>query len=165
MPRDHAGKTDQPPARLVAIAAIDRVGEHAFHHALIQRGPERANRQAIVESDLGRGEADEHLFPLPFIESVECLPIGLGAMGICRLDAGAIELRRRERQLVTLTRHARLPPPFHLDAAAPAPPPPPRARDEENNTPVRAPPRPPLRRAPPLHPTRSPQTTPPPAQT
>src|ERR1700675_3395788 len=34
MHRDRAGKADQPPARLVAVAAMDRVREHPFHHGL-----------------------------------------------------------------------------------------------------------------------------------
>src|SRR5215472_3222729 len=35
MHRDHPGETDQPPARLVAVAAVDRIREHPFHHRLI----------------------------------------------------------------------------------------------------------------------------------
>src|SRR5258707_11492295 len=38
MHRDRAGEADQPPARLVAIAAVDRVREHAFHHRLVDGG-------------------------------------------------------------------------------------------------------------------------------
>src|SRR5262245_37732679 len=33
--RDHAGEADHLPARLVAVAAVDRVGEHALHHGRI----------------------------------------------------------------------------------------------------------------------------------
>src|ERR1700687_2384086 len=43
MHRDRSGESDQPPARLVAVAAVDRVREHAFHYGLIQRGPEHAH--------------------------------------------------------------------------------------------------------------------------
>ena len=32
-----AGKADQPPAREILVAAIDRVGEHAFHGVGAQR--------------------------------------------------------------------------------------------------------------------------------
>ena len=42
-------------------------------------------------------------------------------MGVGGLDAGAIELRRRERQLVALARHALLPRPLHVEAVAVAP--------------------------------------------
>src|SRR5215831_12246852 len=42
-------------------------------------------------------------------------------MGIGRCDAGAIELRGRERQLVALARHAHLPRPLHIEPLALAP--------------------------------------------
>ncbi len=42
-------------------------------------------------------------------------------MGVGGLDAGAIELRGRERQLVALARHALLPRPLHVEAVAVAP--------------------------------------------
>src|SRR3954469_2621638 len=42
MHRDRAWKADQPPAGLVAVAAMDRVSEHALHHGLIDHGPELA---------------------------------------------------------------------------------------------------------------------------
>ena len=50
--RDHAREADQFPARFVAVAAVDRVREHAFHHGLIDRGPENPCRQPAVESEL-----------------------------------------------------------------------------------------------------------------
>src|SRR5262245_7214614 len=36
-----AGETDQPPAGEILVAAIDRVGEHAFHRMGAQRVEER----------------------------------------------------------------------------------------------------------------------------
>src|SRR5262249_35663236 len=42
-------------------------------------------------------------------------------MGIGRCDAGAIELRGRERQLVALARHTHLPRPLHIEPLALAP--------------------------------------------
>src|ERR1700716_557849 len=42
MHRDRAWKADQPPAGLVAVAAMDRVGKHAFDDGLIDHGPELA---------------------------------------------------------------------------------------------------------------------------
>src|SRR4030095_12582707 len=49
---DGTREADQLPARFVAIAAIDRVGEHALHHALIHHGTETATGQATRELDL-----------------------------------------------------------------------------------------------------------------
>ena len=106
---DDAGKADDRPARLVAVAAIDRIGIHAFDHGLIQRGPERAHRQSAVEGDLAGGQADQHFLALRVLDPVECFAVSLAAMRVGRLDAGAIELRRRQRQLVALARRARLP--------------------------------------------------------
>ena len=103
---DGAGKADHLPARLVAVAAIDRVGEHAFHHGLIEHGPEHAHRQAAGEADLAGREPDQHLLALRFVEPVEGLAIGLAAVGVGRRDAGAIELGGRQRQLVALARRA-----------------------------------------------------------
>src|SRR5262245_52355553 len=51
MDRDGAREADELPARFVAVAAVDRVGEHALHHSLIDRGPELAHRQAVIEGD------------------------------------------------------------------------------------------------------------------
>src|SRR4051812_17786409 len=61
MYRDDAGKTDDGPSRLVAIAAVDRIGIHAFDHGLIQRRPEQARRQPVVKRDFAGGQADQHL--------------------------------------------------------------------------------------------------------
>src|SRR5262249_54940536 len=52
MHRDYPGETDQPPARLVAVAAVDRIREHPFHHRLIEGGPEHADGKPIVEAHL-----------------------------------------------------------------------------------------------------------------
>src|SRR5882757_6790013 len=71
MHRDDAGKTDDRPTRLVAVAAIDRVGIDAFDHGLIQRGPEHPHRQPIVERDLAGGQADQHLLALCVLDPVE----------------------------------------------------------------------------------------------
>src|SRR4030081_2205513 len=64
MHRDDAGKADDGPACLVSVAAIDRIGIHAFDHGLIQRCPEQARRQPVVERDLAAGQADQHLLAL-----------------------------------------------------------------------------------------------------
>src|SRR5262245_51758353 len=52
MYRDDAGKAHQLPARLVAVAAVDRVGEHAFHDVLIELAEERARGQPVRKGDL-----------------------------------------------------------------------------------------------------------------
>src|ERR1700761_5566624 len=98
MHRDDAGKADDRPARLVAVAAIDWIGIHAFDHRLVQRGPERPDRQAAVELDLAGRQADQHFLALRRFNAVERLAISLAAMGVGRLDAGAIELRGCQRQ-------------------------------------------------------------------
>src|SRR5689334_12288477 len=74
---DHAREADQLPARLVAVAAVDRVREHAFHDGLIERGPERAHLEAAVELDLVGGKPDQHLLALLLVEPVEGLAVGL----------------------------------------------------------------------------------------
>src|SRR4051812_18154492 len=70
MHRDDSGEADDGPAGLVAVAAIDRVGIHAFDHGLVQRCPERARRQPIVETDLAGGEADQHRFALGGFDAI-----------------------------------------------------------------------------------------------
>src|SRR5262249_3752288 len=119
--RDRAGKADQPPARLVAVAAIDRVGEHALHHGLVDGGPERARRQPVVEGHLAGGQAHQHLLALLVVEAIERLAVGLAAMRVGCRDAGAVKLRGSERQLVALTRSAALPRPLQVEAVALAP--------------------------------------------
>src|SRR5581483_1590496 len=47
--RDHAGETDHLPAGLVAVAAVDRVREHALNNGLIEGRPEHPHRQPVVE--------------------------------------------------------------------------------------------------------------------
>src|ERR1700722_1830079 len=118
---DDAREVDQFPARLVAVAAVERVGEHALHHGLIDRGPERPHRQPALEGELAGREPHQHLIPLLLIEPVEWLAIGLAAKRVGGRDAGAIELRGRERQLVALARHARVPRPLHVETIALAP--------------------------------------------
>src|SRR5437764_12183040 len=102
MDRDDAGEADDGPAGLVAVAAIDRVGIHALDHRLVERGPEHADRQAVVEDDLAGGEPDKDLLPLLGGDAVERVAVGLAAMGVGGGDPRTIELRRRQRQLVTL---------------------------------------------------------------
>src|SRR5712672_1956540 len=48
MKRDHDREADQSPACLVAVAAMDRVCEHAFDHGLIGHGPELARGKPAI---------------------------------------------------------------------------------------------------------------------
>src|SRR5258706_745668 len=61
---DYSGKTDHLPSRFVFIAAIDWVGEHAFHHVLINGGEKHARRQSVVEVDFAGVEPGEHFLAL-----------------------------------------------------------------------------------------------------
>src|SRR6185369_4170240 len=122
MHRDRAREADQPPAGLVAVAAMDRVGEHALHHALINHCPELARRQPAVEVDAAARKCDQHLLTLRFGELVEALvAVGLAAVRVGGGNAGAIELRGRQRQLIALARLALLPRALHIEAVAVAP--------------------------------------------
>src|SRR5215469_4089448 len=118
---DHAREADELPARLVAIAAVDRVGEHPLHHGLIDRGPEHPRRQPALEAHLAGGKANQDLLALLLVQTIERLAVGLGAIGIGRRNAGPIELRRRERKLIALARYPRLPRPLRIEPIALAP--------------------------------------------
>src|SRR5262245_36413009 len=52
MHSDRAGEADHAPAGLVAVATVNRVREHAFHHGLVDGAPERPRRQPVVEAEL-----------------------------------------------------------------------------------------------------------------
>src|SRR5437763_13495857 len=78
--RDCAGKADQSPARLVAVAAVDGIAEHPFHDGLIKRGPEYAGGKSVLEGELAGGKRDEHLLALGLAEQVEGLAVGFAAM-------------------------------------------------------------------------------------
>src|SRR6516164_5622107 len=78
-------------------------------------------REAHCRSSPCPLKPDQHLLALLLVELVEHPPVGLAAIGIGRRDAGAIELRGRERQLVTLARHAHLPRSLHVEPLALAP--------------------------------------------
>src|SRR3954470_4727883 len=46
---DDAGESEQLPACLVFVAAVHRVGEHAFHHHLIGLREKRARRRTVFK--------------------------------------------------------------------------------------------------------------------
>ena len=101
----HAREAHQPPTRLVAIPAVDRVGEEALLGVLPQQGEERARRgggqaqrafvQGLQDVLLLRGlEGGE-----PLAVETQAALVGLGY-------GRAIDLPRREPRLVALLRSA-----------------------------------------------------------
>src|SRR5450432_1270927 len=118
---DDAGKADNRPSRLVAVAAVNRVAIHPLDHGLIKRRPKHPHRQSIVESYFGSGQADQHLLALRVLDPVKWFAVSLAAMRVGGLDAGAIKLRRRQRQLVALARSALPPRTLHIEALTLAP--------------------------------------------
>ena len=44
------GKADHLPGRLVLVAAVDRIGEHALHHVLVEHVEEDAARQPALQA-------------------------------------------------------------------------------------------------------------------
>src|SRR4051794_39129403 len=55
---DGAGEADHLPHRLVAVAAIERIAEIAFHHIAVEHGEEGGARH-LVELDLAALDALE----------------------------------------------------------------------------------------------------------
>src|SRR5262245_32006219 len=94
---DHSGEADEFPARLVAVTAVDRIGEHAFHDGLIHGGEENAGGRSVFERNLAGLESQEKFLALVLGDLVETLSVGLNAVGIGGFDAGAIQLGWRKR--------------------------------------------------------------------
>ena len=117
-----AGETEKSPARLVAIASVDRVGKHSFHHGLINGAPEDARREPIVEDEFAARQCAEDLVTLFITDQIEALAVGFPAMCIRRFNAGAVKLRGSERQLIALARRPRFPWALHIKTLALAPP-------------------------------------------
>src|SRR5262245_49974233 len=113
---DNSGKADDLPARLVPVAAVDRVGEHAFHDGLIHRGEANAGGRPVFERNLAGLETQEEFSALPLGDLIEALAVGLGAKRVGSRNAGAVQLCRRERKLIALARHAQLPWALHVEA-------------------------------------------------
>src|ERR1700722_1066593 len=105
--RRQAGIADHAPGHLVAIAAIDGVGEEAFHRRLVERlekrlGVEVGELRLPLIHRLERGVAVGRREP------VEILAVGLARPGVGRPDASGEEFARRQRQLVAVLRLALL---------------------------------------------------------
>src|SRR5437870_11744413 len=119
---DNSGEADDLPARLVPVAAVDRVGEHAFHDGLIHRGEENARGRSVFESNLAGLETQQKFLALALGDLGETLAVGLHTVRIGGRNAGAIQIGRGERQLIALARHAQPPRALHAAAFALAPP-------------------------------------------
>src|SRR5438309_8836395 len=92
---DNSGEADDLPARLVPVAAVDRVGEHAFHDGLIHRGEENAGGRSVFECYLAGLKTQEKFLALALGDLIETLTVGLDAERIGGRNAGAIQLRGR----------------------------------------------------------------------
>src|SRR5262249_24337033 len=66
-------------------------------------------------------ERDQHLLALLVVEAVERLAVGLAAVRVGGRDPLAVELRRRERQLVALLWRGLLPRALHVEPVALSP--------------------------------------------
>src|SRR5262245_2496300 len=98
-------EADHLPGDLVAVAAIDRVGEEALHGD----GEQRLEELLAVEIGklrLAGFQRLERLFATRSVEPVEILAVGLVRPRIGGDDAGGEKLARRQRELVALLRLA-----------------------------------------------------------
>src|ERR1700688_43510 len=99
--RRQAGEAEHPPRRLVAVAAIDRIAEEAFHGQRQEAGEEGA-RIEILERGLALLHRRERLDAFVRIEPVKVAAVGLARPGVGGGNAGGDELGRRQRQLIAL---------------------------------------------------------------
>src|ERR1700726_3704040 len=99
--RGQAGKADHLPRHLVAVAAVDRIGEETLHGEVEQR-IEKLLAVEINELGLALVERLDRLFALALRKTVEILALGLTGPRIDRHDAGGEELARRQRQLIAV---------------------------------------------------------------
>jgi hypothetical protein len=96
-----AGISDHPPRDLVAVAAVNRIGEEAFHGGLIQRLKERF-RIEVREIGLASLNAFQGGFALGGRKEIEVPAIRLARPGVRGLDAGGEIFARYQRQLIPL---------------------------------------------------------------
>ena len=118
MDRQDAGEPQHLPSRLIAIAAVNGIREHAFHDCLINNCKENARGRTVVEHQLSVVEIAQNRFPLALTDVIEELAVCLHAMTVRGRDAGAIKSRRRKRKLIALTRHTGFPRSLHIQAVA-----------------------------------------------
>src|SRR5438552_9143955 len=103
--RRDAWKTYQLPAGLVAVAAIDRIGEEALQRVREQHVEEELRAHAL-QLDLAAIQAVQHFILLRCRERAEAGAVLLRATRINLPDADAVHLLRRERRLIALLRRA-----------------------------------------------------------
>src|SRR5262245_51150594 len=118
----HSREADDLPARLVPVAPVDRVGEHAFHDGLIHGGEENPRGRSVFERNLAGLETEEKFLALTLSDLVKTLAVGFDAERIGGHNSGAIEIGRRKRKLIALARHAIPPRTLQVEALAFAPP-------------------------------------------
>src|SRR5499433_1727169 len=118
---DHSGEADDLPACLIPVAAVNRVGKHAFHDGLIHRGEEDARRRSVFERNLAGLETQEKLLALALGGLLDTLAESFDAERVGGRNAGAIQFRGCERKLIALARHAKLPRALHVEALPFAP--------------------------------------------
>src|SRR5262245_34058023 len=99
--RRQARIADHFPAGLVAVAAVNRVGEEAFHYQVDERVEELAAVE-VAELGLTRFERFKRIHALLRTELVEVLAVRLAGPRIGGSDAGGEILTRRERELIAL---------------------------------------------------------------
>src|SRR5882672_3824721 len=92
--RGDAGKADQLPADLVAVAAVDRIGEEALDGVVQQQVEEEARRHRL-ERKLGLVERAQHFVLLGARQFFKWTPELLAAGRIDLGDRRAIHLLRR----------------------------------------------------------------------
>src|SRR5258706_9777169 len=99
--RGQAGIADHAPGDLVAVAAIHRIGEEAFHGRL-QHGFEEGLRFDALELRRALFHGGERGGAVRLREAVEILAVGFARPGIGGPDAGGEIFARRQRQLVAM---------------------------------------------------------------
>src|SRR5262249_40378700 len=92
MHSDHSREADDLPARLVPIAAVDRVGEHTFHDGLIHGGEENPRGRSVFERNLAGLETEEKFLALTLSDLFNTLVVGFDAEHIDGLYSGALSI-------------------------------------------------------------------------
>src|SRR3954471_65415 len=77
----YAGKADQLPADLVAVAAVDRIGEEALD-GVVEEQVEEETRRHRLERNLALVERAQHFLLLRGRQLVERLAVLLGTAGV-----------------------------------------------------------------------------------
>src|SRR3954465_5824392 len=85
------------PGNLVLVAAVDRVGEHALHHVLVEHSEKDTSGQPPIQCDLAGLQVLEKGFLLLRAATLEALSEGLAAIRVRARDRGTIERGRRQR--------------------------------------------------------------------